>query len=373
MATVRPSPRNPKKYEVRYRSPDGKQRTKGGFTTKSDAKAYAATVEHRMRTGEWRDPALGRITVEKWCEEYLAGCTDKRESTLRRDRQAINGDLLPAIGGVPMAAVTPRDIKAIIDPLSDRLAPSTIRGIYGTIATIFRTAVDADVIVQTPCRAVKRPKERPSEKRFLDADEMLRLADAIDPSYRPFVYLGGVLGLRFSEIAGLRVRSIDFLRRTITVFETIAEDGGTLSTQDTKSKQSRRTVGVPQRFVDDLAQFVAGEGLGLDDYLLRMPRGGPLRYSNFHRTVWAPAVKRAGLEGLTPHGLRHSAVGLMIAVGAHPRVIQQRLGHSSITTTMNVYGSILPAVEDGVTSALGALFDDESGADVVQRGAGDQR
>jgi integrase len=67
-------------------------------------------------------------------------------------------------------------------------------------------------------------------------------------------------------------------------------------------------------------------------------------------------VKAAGLEGLTFHGLRHSAVGLMIELGAHPRVIQQRMGHSSIRTTFDVYGSVLPSVDEAVTAGLGDLL-----------------
>jgi integrase len=80
-----------------------------------------------------------------------------------------------------------------------------------------------------------------------------------------------------------------------------------------------------------------------------------MRVANFRNRVWRPAVRTAGLDGLTFHGLRHSAAGLMIEVGAHVEVIKQRLGHSSIQVTSDVYGSILPAVDDGVTAAITRL------------------
>jgi integrase len=72
--------------------------------------------------------------------------------------------------------------------------------------------------------------------------------------------------------------------------------------------------------------------------------------------VWQPAVAEAGLDGLTFHGLRHSAVGFMIAAGVHPRVIQRRAGHASVRTTLDVYGRVLPEVDEGVATALGAVL-----------------
>lgn len=325
-----------------------------------------------MRVGEWRDPALGRITVERWTAFYLRGATHKRASTLKRDRHVINAYLLPAIGDVPLALVRPLDIRRIIDPLASTLEPSTIRGIYGVIAAVFRAAVEADVIVASPCRGVKRPTEHPKPKRFLTAAQLSVLAGAIQPSYSAFVIVGGVLGLRFSELAGLQVGDIDFLRRRLTVSRTVAEIGGRLSVEDVKSPSSRRTLALPPFVVASLAEHLRQAGTSdRDAFVFQSPRGGPLRYSAFHRRVWVPAVRAAGLDGFRIHGLRHSAAGLMISADAHPRVIQQRLGHSSITTTMNVYGAVLPTVEDGVTARLERMFSDESGAQVVPQGAGD--
>jgi Phage integrase family len=95
---------------------------------------------------------------------------------------------------------------------------------------------------------------------------------------------------------------------------------------------------------------------GPDELVFVSPTGEPLRASHFRSRVWAPAVKEAGLEGLTSHGLRHTAAGLMIELGAHPRVMQQRLGHASVRTTLDVYGRVLPTVDDAVTEGLTGLI-----------------
>lgn len=88
------------------------------------------------------------------------------------------------------------------------------------------------------------------------------------------------------------------------------------------------------------------------------PGGGPLRASNFRRRVWEPAVEKAGLADLTFHQLRHTAAGLLIELGAHPKVIQDRMRHRSIRTTFDVYGHVLRSVDERVTAGLEALFSD---------------
>jgi integrase len=98
-----------------------------------------------------------------------------------------------------------------------------------------------------------------------------------------------------------------------------------------------------------------------EEYVFLGPMGGPLRRSTFRTRVWLPAVERAGLDGLTFHGLRHTAAGLMREVQAHPQVIQQRLGHSSSRTTTDVYGWVTPVGDEVVTKALEALFESPRG------------
>jgi integrase len=93
-----------------------------------------------------------------------------------------------------------------------------------------------------------------------------------------------------------------------------------------------------------------------DELVFQAPEGGPLRATNFRRRVWAPAVKSARLEGLTFHGLRHTAVGFMIALGYQPAVIQRRCGHASIRTTMDVYGHLLPSTDTEVADGLDSFF-----------------
>ncbi len=249
-------------------------------------------------------------------------------------------------------------VRAVVAHMTDAgLAPSSVRTFYGVLQGAMTAAVEADLIGRSPCRGIRLSSERRKEPRFLGASELLELADSIDADYRAMIFLAGVVGLRFGECAGLRVGRIDFLRRSVTVAETVNEVGSDIIFGEPKTKSSRRTVTVPAQVIEELSRHLARRApVDPHELVFTAPAGGPIRRKHFRTRVWLPAVSEAGFDGLTFHGLRHSAAGLMIEIGTHPRVMQKRLGHSSIRTTMDVYGSVLEHVDAQVTDGLSDLL-----------------
>jgi integrase len=208
--------------------------------------------------------------------------------------------------------------------------------------------------------------------RFLDPDELVRLAAAVPADYRPTIHLAGVLGMHWSEIAGLRVGRVDLLRRTLEVIETVAEVEGRVMRADVKSRAARRTLELPPFLVEMLADHLARReltGASASALVFVAPDGGPLRPANFRSRVWAPALRRAELDGqgLTFHHLRHSAVGFLIDANASLAVMQRRLGHASIRTTLDVYGHVLPATDRASTAHLESLFGSATGTPMARR------
>src|SRR5690606_2370418 len=151
------------------------------------------------------------------------------------------------------------------------------------------------LIAQSPCRGVKLPPDT-RRRRFLTADELIRLAAAMPVEYRPMVFLAGVLGLRWSEIAGLRVGRVDLVRRTLEIAETCAEVNGTISFAEPKTAASRRTLRIPEFLAALLSEHLEARGNpGSDSLVFVAPGGGPLRRTTFRPRVFQPAVRRAGL------------------------------------------------------------------------------
>jgi integrase len=317
-----------------------------------------------MARGEWRDPRLGRVTLAEWVTTYLGGAGHKRATTRARDEVVLRKHFLPALGSRPIALITPLDIRRVVDAMAESLAPATVRTNYAVLKAVLNAAVEADLIVKSPCRGIRLPAGRKQERPEIRAQDLDRLAAFMRPEYRPVVYVAGVLGLRWSEIAGLRVRHLDFLRRTLTVTETIAEVSGRLQPATTKSAASRRTLSVPPFLMAMLAEHLAATGRpGPDDLVFTAPAGGPLRVANFRLRVWAPAVEAAGLGDLTFHGLRHAAASFMVGAGEHPRVIQHRLGHSTARLSLELYAHVTEEADRTAAAHLESLFLSEAGGE----------
>lgn len=206
-------------------------------------------------------------------------------------------------------------------------------------------------------RGIKPPTSTAKERRYLEAREIERLAALMPVEYRPMVYLAGVLGLRWSEVAGLKVGNIDFLRQKLTVTETVAEVNGQLQPADVKTDASRRTLSIPSFLKEMLSEHLARTGRKeLGCYVFQAPEGGAIRYNNFRCRVFNPAVKKARLDGVTFHGLRHSAGGLLRQANVHTQVIQQRLGHASSRTTTDIYGWVPDETDKAAADALDRMF-----------------
>lgn len=372
------------RWQARYKDAAGRERPAPvTFATKADAARYLARVQVELEDGEWRDPDLGRTTFAEWAAGYLdGGSRHKRPTTRARDEVVARTHLIPALGARPLATITPADVRRVVDAMAARLAPATVRTNYGVLKAILNAAVEADVLARSPCRGVKLPaadadagasahRRRAEEQRRTarTPDDLRRLADALPAEYRPVAYVAGVLGLRWSEVAGLRVGRLDLAARTLTVAETTAEVNGRLvPAADAKSRAGRRTLAVPAFLADLLAEHLARRGdPGPEELVFVAPRGGPLRATNFRTRVWAPAVAAAGLEGLTFHGLRHVATSLMVDVGEHPRVIQHRIGHATARMSLERYAHVSEAADRAAAAHLEAMFASARGAKKPRR------
>ena len=210
---------------------------------------------------------------------------------------------------------------------------------------MFNAAVDADVIGRSPARRVALARARPPARVTVSPAELEQLASAVPPLYRALVLVGGVLGLRWGETVGLRVRDIDFLRRTLTIAQVVEEVAGHLAiVKDAKTTAALPTLSVPAFMIDELAEHLAkhrSEAVGDPEALVFVgPKGGVLR-RRFGERVFAPAVAKRGLdESLTFHGLRHAAISTMVELGVHPRVMQGRAGHATAKLTMELYAHV---------------------------------
>jgi integrase len=158
-------------------------------------------------------------------------------------------------------------------------------------------------------------------------------------------------GLRWGEMAALRVHRIDFLRRRVLLAESATQVAGRMTFGPTKGHE-RREVPLPRFLIDDLARQVGGRCAG--DLVFVGERGAVMRSQTFQRTALTEAAQMLGIPGFHPHDLRHTAASLAIASGADVKVVQQMLGHKSATMTLDQYGHLFGDRLDVVADAMDA-------------------
>jgi integrase len=352
MAHVRHRPDRPARpWEVRYRAPDGRERSQS-FARKIEADRFRATTEADQIRGEWSDPRLGEVPFGEWAERWQAGRLNLAPSTRDRDGASFRNLILPTFGAVPLARIEPAAVREWVASLDAvGYAPATVRKAHQLLAAALEAAVGDGLIPKTPSRGVSLPRLDNPEKRFLTEAEVSALAAAIRPRYRALVLTGAYTGLRPGELFALRVGNLDLLRRILRVTETLRRTGGRIGFGPPKSRAGRRTVSIPPFLVDELAAHVATYP-GDDGLVFSAPHGGMINPPLFRRRFWIPAVEASVGEPCTPHDLRHTHVALLIAAGEHPYVISRRLGHASIKTTFDVYGHLFEGLDEAAAGAL---------------------
>ncbi len=368
MASIQPrtTPSGERRWDVYYRGPDGKQRKKA-FKRKVDAHRYANTVEADIVRHDWVDPQRGRQPFGEWADTWIATTAHLKPKTRESYDSILRNHLLPEFGERPIGSIEHPEVLTYLARLSaEGKGAGTVRNIRDVMRLVFKLAVRSGAIKHNPALDIKAPRPAKKEMVFLTEDQVCALADEIRnppplsrgathrdggyPDYALLVLFAAYTGLRAGEIGALRVSKIDLMRRRVEVSESADEAHGGFNIGPTKT-YSRRSVGLPAPLVDMLAPYLATRNhRGL---VFEGPDGGPLRHSNWYPRHFKPAVLRAGLpRGTRFHDLRHTYAAFLIAEGAHPRAIMERMGHSTINVTLGTYGHLFPAIDAQLDDAL---------------------
>ena len=292
--------------------------------------------------------------------------------TVARYRQIARDRIAPTFGNLPVDAVTRSAVEAWIgamrrSPITrgvpDGAPPrypsaKTMRNAQALFSAILQRQVDEGVIPRNVAHGVRLPKDTIArEMVFLRAADVDALVEAAQPLYRPLIRTLYGLGLRFGEATALRPQDLDLDADVPSVRITRAWKTGDGSPYigSPKTKRGIRTVSIPLPLIPVLRAQT--EGKAPDDLLFTTERGLPIRSGPFHTRCWQPAVKAAGLDPRPRvHDLRHSHASALIAAGIPLPVIQRRLGHESIQTTVDTYGHLAPDAAVQAAAAIAATM-----------------
>ncbi len=362
MASVTPyETADGKRYRVRYRKLDNSQTDRRGFKTKREAEDYLASVQVSKLRGEWIDPTRSRITVEEWAEHWYAAQLQLKATTLSNYRYTLDSQIIPRWGKTRLPQVGHADVQAWVSALSTTRAPSTVKQIYLVLAGMMKYAVRDGRLSRNPCDGVQLPRLVKDRRGYLTHAQVQALARECG-EYGDIVLFLAYTGVRWGEMAALKVGRLDMLRRRAEIAEAVSPARGQLVWSTPKSHSSR-SVPFPDFLSEPLAARCAGRKR--DDLVFVGPDGGVLRSGNFNRRQFARGVAHMKsvdptFPNMTPHDLRHTAASLAVSAGANVKAVQRMLGHASAAMTLDVYADLFDEDLDAVAVALNHLAGDSN-------------
>lgn len=337
------------RWQVRYK--DGTRHRAKTFRRKVDAQKFLHSVESEIASGSYIAAERGAVDVPAWVQQHLDSRSDLGVTTRNRTQGIIKTHIRPRWASVALSDVEHADVAAWVkDLLKSGQSVRSAKKIVNVLSASLDTAVRDRRIHNNPCQGIRFPKPSPKQKIFLSAEQVEKLAGAtFDDRQALIIYVLAYCGLRWGELAGLRVQDFDPLRRRLNVEQTIVDDNGKILVKPPKDHEIR-SVPVPKFLVEKIAAYIAVSGV--DDLIFTSVRGGPLRNRNERGRWFDQVVEAAGVTDLTPHGLRHTAASMAISAGASVLSVQRMLGHSSATVTLDVYSALFEDDLDEVADRL---------------------
>lgn len=342
-------------YRVRWWA-DSKQRSKT-FNNAGDAKRFKAVLEGDFANGTFIDPKAGQKTVAQFAEDWFKGVHDLRPTSREQLRSSVWFHVLPEFGSLPLSGVTHAHVQVWTTNMAGRMAASTCRKNVFALRRILNSAIRHGYIKNNPADGISLPTPPNAEQRFLTQPEIMRLADKIHPRYRAMVLVAAFGGLRFGELCALTPGSVDEVKSSVRITQTLVDVKNRLSFGPPKTKTSVRTVTLPRSVMQELVRHMDNYvGESSDSLLFTFQTGNPIRRAWFRTRVWLPATKRADLQGLRFHDLRHTFVALWVSLGRNAKEVSKVAGHSSVAFTLDRYGHLYDTDDDGLSDRLDALL-----------------
>lgn len=356
------------RYVVRVRNAD-RVRGKGYYTSATfatlaeaetfvrdcDDRGVSWALEEYLRS---QDEAA-EMTLDDWSEQHFTSLTKANPATVADYRRIYQAKWSPKLGEMRLSAISRVHVAQALNQLEG--SDKTRMNAWAVLTHMLKMAAQDGHIAKSPTVGVeleRRTDHEREEHRYLTEAEFFAILKALPEHWRPLVMTLGGTGMRWGEAAALTVGDVDLDACVVRI--TKAERRGAERRKDTtigptKTRRSRRTVTLPNEVVDALTPLI--EGRRKKDPLFLPPKGGPLRHRRFYQ-VWQNAIAKAEISEPAPrlHDLRHSHVAWLIARGVSLPVIQARLGHENISTTIDTYGHLMPDLQKAAADAAGQVF-----------------
>ncbi|WP_075980811.1 site-specific integrase [Bacillus massilinigeriensis] len=339
-----------------------KQRKKGGFKTKKEAQKFLSEQLNEINKGTYFEPK--DITFSEFLDYWLDNHAklNTAPKTIEGYSYIINLHLKPSLGNIKIAQLNPSHLQQYY---TEKLANGRINGEGGlsaqsvkhqhrVISKSLRDAVKWQFLARNVAEAVSPPKVKKVEMQTWDDKQIKTFLEAAKTSVYYSIYLTTIYtGMRRGEVLGLRWQDVDWENKIIYVRQTLQPLRGVgLTFKEPKSGKSR-SISITSNIIAELRkineqQFIYKEQFGSEyhalDLVFAQKNGKPIQSPEMARD-YRKVVKSTNLPYIRFHDLRHTHATLLFQQGIHPKVVSERLGHSTIGITMDTYTHVLPNMQ----------------------------
>lgn len=347
------------------------RRWHSGYPTRAAAEKGLRDILGRLERGEYVGPDRQTISVflDAWMLHHE---TQVRANTAQTDRHMLAAWVLPHVGEKRLQSLSPADLAALYARLrrSGRrdgrgLSPKSVQNIHRVMHRALEDAVRWGLIPRNPA-ASARPSAKPQHREMAvwTAAEMRRFLQHIAEDRLAALWtVAATTGMRRSELLGLTWRQVDLEAARLSVVRAAVEVGSQVVYADPKTARSRRQIALDPQTVKVLRawrrrqaenRLAYGAGWASGDSVFTREDGVPVRPAWVSRRFDTLAAE-VGLPRIRFHDLRHSHATLALQAGVHPKVVADRLGHSSVKMTMDVYSHAIPALQEDAADRVAAL------------------
>lgn len=367
--------------------PDGRRRVRSvyGATRREAQDRLRELLAARPQAKGAAEHSPVGLLLDRYLEhEVRRRC---RASTVAAVESAVRTWIRPHLGTRVLGRLTARDLESWLANLrAAGASPRTQLAAYQALSGACRWAVKRGELGVSPLAGVARPRVPRPQRRTWTREEARRvLAAAAGDRLEALLSLLLSTGLRIGEALALRWADVDLQAGRLRVVRAETEVSGRLVEGEPKTAAGRRSVALSASTVAALRAHRARQALEeaelSDDALataraegrvFRSERGGPLRSRNLRTRWWAPLLERAGVPALSFHELRHTSATLLLEAGIHPRVVQERLGHSSVAVTLDLYSHVAPDLQAEAAAALEDALGPATNVVSLRRGDGEK-
>ncbi len=370
--------------ERTYFDPDTGNTKRKKFAAKTKKLAVAKGKEFIQGIENGILPNASKITVGIWVERWLTDYAKPRvrPRTWEKYKSCLECYVLPKFKNILLKDLKSPDIQRHFNALlkngrrdGKNLSSSTVRGTRRYFTMCIDGAIKAGLLARNVVKQTDPPKLIKKEIVVLSTAQIEALiihAKNVENSYMQqvmpmIIQLAIHTGMRQGEIFGLKWNDIDFTEQCLYIQRSLAYIVGEgFVLQDPKTKSSRRKILLMPEDITALQEYQTwqdsyqqdlGNKYNCQDLIFSNMFGNPLDTGNFVSRYFKPLLKKAGvIDGFTFHDLRHTHATLLLRQGVNPKIVQERLGHSTISLTLDIYSHVLPDMQGAAVDALNKVF-----------------